>query len=68
MPFVLTSNLKTDTMCRFRMASAGQWRWWKLAGRRVEKRPFRAALSAESQGFSPSVDMVALLFRGHRRR
>ena len=33
MPFVLSGNLETDTMCRFRMAGAAQGRWWKLAAR-----------------------------------
>ena len=31
MPFVLTSNYKSDTLCRFGMAADGQARWWKLA-------------------------------------
>ena len=30
MPFVLTSNYKSDTMCRFGMAAGGQVGWWKL--------------------------------------
>ena len=30
MPFVLSSNLKIDTLCRFGMAATGQQGWWKL--------------------------------------
>ena len=30
MPFVLTSNYKSDTLCRFGMAAGGQVGWWKL--------------------------------------
>jgi hypothetical protein len=29
-PFVLTSNYKSDTLCRFGMAAGGQAGWWKL--------------------------------------